>query len=277
MISAMSAETGLPRIDNLQRFDSVADHGEFDDVALKPAEHNALVLMADRIGEIEMLDLGIGGGRTGYTFAPLVRRYIGLDFSPRMIERARGLLGEEDSVSLVVGDARDLSSLREDPDFDGFDFVLFSFNGLGAVGHEDRLKVLDQVRSLIKPDGRFQFSSHSTGALPLTEERPVPAHLAGSRAQKLLSPLANRRYARQARASNARLDLDEVRERGWAIVRDPAFDFGLDVYYVDAEFQVEQLREHGFEVEKIWDMRGREVALPYRGRDVWLDYYCRPI
>ena len=40
-----------------------------------------------------MLDIGVGAGRTGYTFAPLVQRYVGLDYSPQMVAWARRLLG----------------------------------------------------------------------------------------------------------------------------------------------------------------------------------------
>jgi ubiquinone/menaquinone biosynthesis C-methylase UbiE len=262
---------------NLQRFDEVADHPEFADVALKPAERNALVLLADHLPEVEMLDLGIGAGRTGYTFAPLVRRYVGLDFSARLIAHAQRRLGADGNIELLVGDARDLSIVEGSVDYMGFDFVLFSFNGIDAVGHEDRRKILSGVRRVIKPHGRFLFSSHSMTALPLSEKRPTPAGMDGSRVYRLVSPLARWRYARKARESNQLLDLEAARERGWIQVRDPAFDFSIDAYYVDPARQVEELRELGFSVEAIYNVAGEQVQLPYAGDDPWLDYLCRPV
>ncbi len=261
---------------NFQRFDEVADNFEFSDVALKPAERNALALLADSIGEVDMLDLGVGAGRTGYTFAPLVRSYVGLDVAPRMIERARKLLKSDEKAELLVGDARNLSELTSRPGFRGFDFILFSFNGLGAVGHEDRLKILREVRRAIAPGGLFLFSSHSIGALPLNLKRPKPPHLRNSRLYRLIAPISELRYAREARKSNQMLDLDAARKQGWVIVRDPAHDFTLDVYYVDPSYQVEQLREVGFEVKATYNIAGEEVTLPYAGRDPWLDYLCSP-
>jgi ubiquinone/menaquinone biosynthesis C-methylase UbiE len=56
-----------------------------------------------------MLDLGIGAGRTAYTFAAITRRYVGVDYSPKMIELCRDQFPEGPSVKFIVGDASDLS------------------------------------------------------------------------------------------------------------------------------------------------------------------------
>jgi hypothetical protein len=56
-----------------------------------------------------------------------------------------------------------------------------------------------------------------------------------------------------------------------------AHDFRIHDYYVDPEFQVRQLREHGFEVLAVYDTDGREVTLPHRSRDPWFDYLCSAI
>src|SRR5215475_3747471 len=101
-----------------------------------PAERAVLGRLRDDLSQLEMLDIGVGTGRTGYTFAPLVKRYVGIDYSPRMIDRARALLGENGRVELRVADARNLSSVEG-----SFDFVLFSYNGIDAVEHADRLRI----------------------------------------------------------------------------------------------------------------------------------------
>ena len=254
---------------NREVFDREAD--TYVDLSLMPAEQRVLELLGDSLGDAEMLDLGIGTGRTGRTFAPLVRRYVGLDYSPRMLERARQRLGDLEGVELVLGDARDLSPI------DGsFDFVLFSFNGIDAVGHEDRLRILSEVHRVLKPDGRFLFSTHSTGALPLDERKPRSPRYAGSRLYGLYARLRDIPYGRKIRSINRRLDLDEARRRGWVIVPERGHDVQVDDYYVDPEYQLRQLREAGLEVEAIYDGSGNAVELPHRGRDPWLDYLCRP-
>ncbi len=254
---------------NLEVFDREAD--SYNDLSLKPAEHRVLSRFGARLHEMEMLDLGVGAGRTGYTFAPLVRRYVGLDYSTRMLERARDLLAEEDGAELVLGDARDLSEVGGE-----FDLVLFSFNGIDAVGHEDRLRVLAEVRRVLKPDGHFLFSSHSMGALPLATKKHRSPRFNGSRAYAAYARLVDIRYGRQVRAINDSLDLEAARERGWVIVPGMGHGFQIDDFYVDAEHQLEQLRDAGLEAVAIYDASGRDVELPYRGRDPWLDYLCRP-
>ena len=253
---------------NREIFDRAAD--TYVDLALKPAERAVLERLGDRLGDFEMLDIGIGAGRTGHTFAPLVRRYVGLDYSPRMLARARVLHGERPGVELVLGDARDLSAVQGP-----FDFVLFSFNGIDAVGHEDRLKVLAEVRRVLKADGHFLFSSHSLGTLPLPTKKARSERYRGSLAYEAFARLRDIPYGRRIRAVNGSLDLEAARRRGWTIVEGIGHNFQLDDYYVDPEFQVGQLREAGLEVVAVYDTAGVEVELPFAGRDPWLDYFCR--
>lgn len=270
---AAAVERQVNREKNRQLFDSVAD--EFVDLALKPAERAVLVRYGHSLGAMDMLDLGVGAGRTGYTFAPLVERYVGLDYSPRMLERAGRLLGSQ--AELVLGDARDLSALRDAGGFQGFDLVLFSFCGIDAVDHAERQEILDQVHSVLKPSGHFLFSGHSLGTLPLSTELPWLSPGKASFPSRINRRLREIKYAREVRRSNDELDIAAARERGWVIFRDPAHEFRLDVYYIDPEEQVRQLERHGFEVEAIYDLEGNEVELPFPGRDSWLDYLCSPV
>ncbi|HEX8752270.1 MAG TPA: class I SAM-dependent methyltransferase [Solirubrobacterales bacterium] len=254
---------------NQQVFDSVAD--QYDDLALKPAEQAVLRRLAPRLPELEMLDIGVGAGRTGYTYAPLVRRYVGIDYAPRMLARAQALLGDEPNVTLLLADARDLSGVRGP-----FDFVLFSFNGIDTVGHEDRLRILAEVRGVLKPEGLFQFSTHSLGALPLDDAIAHPARRMSSLAYRVYTRVDDIRRRRRIHRVNASLSLEEARRRGWTIVKGRGHDFRLDDYYVDPSYQVRQLTEAGLETVAVYDCRGKPVQLPHRGRDAWLDYLCRP-
>jgi ubiquinone/menaquinone biosynthesis C-methylase UbiE len=249
-------------------FDREAD--TYVDLALKPAERQVLSLLEDRLAEMDMLDLGVGTGRTGHTFAPLVHRYVGLDYSPRMLERAGKLIGERENVELVLGDARDLSGLGKT-----FDFVLFSFNGIDAVAHEDRLKILGEVRRVLRPDGYFLFSAHSLGALPLDTRKARSPRFRRFPPYEAYARLTDIPYGKRVRKINRSLDLDTARSRGWTTVK-RGHNFQIDDYYVDPVYQVEQLSKVGLKVSVVYNVDGEEVELPYVGRDPWLDYLCRP-
>ena len=251
-------------------FDEVTD--AYVDLSLMPSEHRLLQRLGEHLHEMEMLDLGVGTGRTGYTFAPLVRRYVGLDASPRMLERARALLGADENVELIEGNARDLNAVEG-----AFDLVLFSFNGLDALGHEDRLLTLTEVRRVLRPGGYFLFSSHSLGALPLDTHMRRAPQFAGRRLYEIYAKLRELRYARRVRRLNRGLDIDAARTRGWTVVPEVGHGFRIDDHYVDPQHQVEQLRELGFEVEALYDEQGRTLGLPYRGRSPWIDYLCRAV
>jgi SAM-dependent methyltransferase len=253
---------------NQEVFDGVAD--SYTQLELMAGERAVMRRLRDRLSGLEMLDLGVGAGRTGYTFAALVERYVGVDYSPRMIERARALLGDEPGVELLVGDARDLSPVPG-----SFDFALFSYNGIDAVDHEDRMRILGQVRGKLKPGGLFFFSSHSLGALPLSMRRRRGRRRSRRMPLQVAEFGLDLRYGRRVRRSNRLLDLDAARQQGWAIIRDPAHGFQLDVYYIEPTAQLAQLREAGLEPVAVIDESGHEVDPAEPRRDAWLNYLCR--
>jgi SAM-dependent methyltransferase len=247
------------------------DVGVYSDLALMPPERRLLSLFGDRWPEVAMLDVGIGAGRTTYTFAAVAGRYVGIDYSPEMVESTRQRLGADNGrAELLVADARDLSDLRGP-----FDFVLFSYNGLDSVGHEDRVVILAELRAALKPEGHFLFSSHSMNALPLATRRPKRE--GASRTRAAYSWLSQMPRARRISQANRELDLDAARKRGWTIVRDGAHNFQLKVYYIDPVYQREQLRETGFEVVEVDDLDGNPVDIQNAGCDPWLHYHCRPV
>lgn len=249
-------------------YDRVAD--SYTELALLPAERIVLGCLGSTLAETDMLDLGVGGGRTGYTFAPLVHHYVGVDYSPRMLERAEQLLGDDANVELVLGDARDLSTLPGP-----FGFVLFSFNGIDAAAPEERPRILAEIRRVMRPDAWLLLSSHSLGALPLDATRERPARWQRSRAYRAYAALDDLRFRRRISRINRELDLETARQRGWTVVNGRGHA-GVVECYVDPEFQVRQLNEAGFDPVAIFGTDGRRVELPDHGRDPSLDYLCKP-
>jgi SAM-dependent methyltransferase len=237
---------------------------------LLPPEQVLLTLLRGRWDEIDMLDLGIGAGRTTYTFAPITKSYVGIDFAAQLLNLAKELAPVRAGVELRVGDARDLSSCADS----SFDVVLFSFNGIDYSDHSGRLTILREARRVLREDGWFVMCSHSLAYLPF----PISLSWPASRNPMTIAASLVRqvRLALRFRTLNRSIDLDAVRRRGWAIVRDGAHHFSLDTYYVEPRAQVEQLGGAGFEVHKVLDASGSEVSVERPGTDPWLTYFCRP-
>lgn len=145
---------------NQLTFNSISQ--EYIKCDLFSPERELLVILRERLGQLDMLDLGVGAGRTSYTFAALVRTYIGIDYAPAMIEICRSRFGESDRQKFLCLDAANLSKLDDRK----FDLVLFSFNGLDCVELEKRHKILKEVHRLLRPDGFFFFQGARSTHFP---------------------------------------------------------------------------------------------------------------
>lgn len=107
----------------------------------------------------EILDLGVGGGRTTPYLASRSARYVGVDNAATMVEACRSKFPDRE---FVVADAADLSRF----DDSSFDAVVFAFNGIDFVLPEGfRQKCLAHVHRVLKPGGVFIFSSHNARAI----------------------------------------------------------------------------------------------------------------
>lgn len=224
--------------------------------------------LRDRWADIDMLDIGVGGGRTSFTFGAVCRTYLGVDYAPTLLNAARQRVGESDTCRFALADARDLEALGGE-----FDVVLFSFNGLDTLDDAGRQRCLQQVHGVLRAGGHFLFSSHSIDGLPLPSPlaslrgRSFPVRAAG--ALRLARPTL------RTAVTNMRLDIEALRRRGYARLRDHHHDFGLPLFYVTAAYQAARLEALGFEVLDIQDRQGRSVPSASPGSDLWLHFLCR--
>jgi len=197
----------------------------------------------------KVLDLGVGSGRTTPALLEISRDYLGVDYSPGMVETCRAKFP---GVAFECRDARELSALPAG----GFDLIVCAFNGLDYASHADRARILSGVCRLLKPGGDFAFSSHNRSMrdydrfpLPWPPLRRKPAVvLAGLArfAKGLLRHWANRRL--------------EVRTPDYAVINEPQYGYALMTYHVTVEEQLRQLREAGFKGGiEVFDRDGAKV------------------
>jgi SAM-dependent methyltransferase len=216
----------------------------------------ALALAAvDAWAKGDVLDIGVGGGRTTELLADDARSYLGIDISPEMLELARGRFPDHD---LREGDAADLRGL---PDA-AYDLVLFSYNGLDSLGHGDRGAALAAMARVTRADGRVLFSSLNLEGVSFDER---PWRVAGG----LLSPRVRYHVAYAARhpgsvvrsMRNYRRTRQHVEDGpGWARRPLRAHQFRFVVHFATMEETVAEARAAGLEVVAAYADNGSELT-----------------
>ena len=225
------------------------------DTALQAPEAAILEQLRGWLADAAMLDIGVGTGRTTAHFAPLVREYTGVDYAPAMIDAARERFG--DAYPLQVADVRAL------PFDDGaFDFVLFSYNGIDHLETDDRHRALAEIRRVLRPGGRFVFSTHNLSA--------IPSILA------LRWSLTHMRRALHLRRIN--LPVREIMRRDDYMLEERVFyEKLLHTYYIRPSAQLRQLAEAGFRDVEAYRLDGSRIAsleMIDEATDRWLYFVC---
>jgi SAM-dependent methyltransferase len=137
------------------RTDVVSDYRGME--ALTSAEE----LLFDRYLRpgMDVLDLGVGTGRTAPALRGLGGRYVGLDVADEMVRAAREA---HPGADFRTADASDLSDFPEA----SFDAVVFSYNGIDYLHPEPaRHRCISECRRVLRPGGVFIFSSHNARML----------------------------------------------------------------------------------------------------------------
>jgi ubiquinone/menaquinone biosynthesis C-methylase UbiE len=223
-------------------------------------ERQAYFGLMDSVRNERILDLGVGPGRTIPMLRALTNEYVGVDYLQEMVELARAKYPE---VDVRVGDARDLSVFRDD----SFSLVNFSYMGIDAVDHEGRGRILREAWRVLKPGGRFWFSTLNKEG-PATRDRPwrlvMPSSDAGflDRAVHVLRAVKSvpRDLANYLRLKDLSKDGD-----GWSVAPFSAHGFGLIVHYTTLPHQIDQLAAAGFEADPIVysNASGRALTPPF--------------
>lgn len=180
----------------------------------------------------DVLDLGVGGGRTTPALSASARRYVGVDFAEAMVLACRPRFP---GLEFRVGDAADLS----DYDDGTFDAVVFSFNGVDCLPTDAaRHRFLDEAHRVLRPGGRLVLSRHNARGvimLPLRGNRSTARELAGLVKYGVLE------NARRLRT----LPLSPTFRRGEGRIFDRA-DGGIELRVATRDRVVDEVTQHGF-------------------------------
>lgn len=213
-----------------------------------------LTELADEFRGRSLLDIGVGAGRTVPLLRLLTADYIAVDYTPEMVQLCAQ---RYPGVDVRHDDARSLLSV---PDA-STDFVIFSANGIDAVGHSDRGKVLDAVHRVLRPGGVFAFSTLNRngpffGSTPA--DAPDTSWLPGSLVPR--PPAVERANIEEGddvawtrAVRNWRSIRGATEDHGvWAVAPFAAQEFALLVHFVTLSEVDRELVEHGFTRERIF-------------------------
>jgi len=234
--------------------------GHYPSDMLERAEVSALLKYQSVFAGRDVLDVGVGTGRTAMYLAPLARDYVAIDYSPAMVNEVKARLPD---LSVQLADMRDLSAFASQ----SFDFVLATNNVMDAVSHDDRLQTLREIRRVLRPQGVLMFSAHN---------RCYRFALRGPRLKLSRNPVSLLRNA----VTYGRRWINYLRfrplcrsEETYALLTDTGHDYACLHYYIDRDAQEAQLRGLGFRVLDVFCVWGAALGLGDFGEaSPWLMY-----
>jgi SAM-dependent methyltransferase len=211
---------------------------------LYPPEIACLLKYQPHIAGRDVLDVGVGAGRTTRYLAPLARRYEAVDFSPVMVRYMKTTMPE---ISTRQADFRDLSDFEDA----SFDFVFAPSNVVDTLSHEDRLQALSEAHRVLRPGGVLAIASHNVQhsrafSGPQLFWCADPVRLAYRFAEYLLC------WWNYLRLRRLRKTTPE-----YAVINDNGHYFALLHYYVSRRAMQSQLESLRFRLEEVFDTLGR--------------------
>jgi SAM-dependent methyltransferase len=210
---------------------------------LEPGETAAVLSAAREAHGAPILDIGVGGGRTTPLMRTISKTYCGIDYIPEMVAIARRRFPDAD---FRVMDARHM-------DFaDGqFAFATFSYNGIDSVDLTGRRRVITEVRRVLRPGGRFVFSTLNRNSMARLPRWPDWQVFHGTGLQP--APLFRATAKLIVGGINHLRGLPLAHDDGEAAVANlSAHNFALMVVFTSLQTQVRQLNDAGFAVEAIY-------------------------
>jgi SAM-dependent methyltransferase len=211
--------------------------------ALMPSEAACLLKYHSHIANRDVLDIGVGAGRTAYHLSRLAKHYEAVDYSTVMVGYMKKSAPE---ISVQQADFRDLRAFESG----SFDFVLASNNVIDSLSHEGRLQALKEAYRVLRPGGILAFSSHNLNYRRAFDAprlnwswNPVRLLVSGGRYLRSYVNYLRFRSLRQVTPC-------------YAIINDAGHYFACLHYYITRSEMASQLAGAGFVLKEAFDGLG---------------------
>ncbi len=213
-----------------------------------------------------ILDIGVGAGRTTHFYAPVFKKYIGVDYSENMINSCRVKYANFFNAEFIHADANGM------PEFtiDKFDLIQFSLNGIDYLETiEERINLLSKLFLLLKNKGVFIFSTHNVYSLYRLYSFQIPRN-------PFKIPLEISRYLNLRKINGNK---ENYLNKTFFRIYDGGENFKVNTCYIAPEFQYKLLVETGFNDIVAYDLKGKEIDNNnlIQSNDDWIHFKCRKI
>lgn len=215
--------------------------------ALTAAERACLAKYDEQICGRDVLDVGVGTGRTARYLASRARRYEAIDYSPVMIAYLRRKMPDLRVHQLDVSNMQLLGNAS-------FDFVFAPNNVIDVLSHERRMRAFGELSRVLRPGGVLAFSCHNLRykraySGPALDWSKNPVRLAKNFVAYLLSSWNHVRVRRMRQTMG-----------DYAVLNDPGHFYGCLHYYTTHAVVRRHLAEHGFALIEAFDTYGKPVT-----------------
>lgn len=245
--------------------DTLEIYKKLDDIYFP--EQIVMSMIKNQSSNMKMLDLGVGAGRSTKHFAPLMKEYVGIDYSEKMIKFCKKRFFKYKNSSFKVMDARTLDFFPDEE----FDFILFSYNGLDCMNHEDRIKTLKEIKRVLKPDCYFLFSSHNFDWINNYWRLNFTSLF------ELFNEVRRLIYFRILNNKSWK-EIQTNKEINYVVIRDGAHNFRVKNYFISPRCQVNQLLKLNFYNIQAFNLSGSETNLCGTGpENAWIYYVCKKL
>ena len=245
--SAGSSEPGLQQVAlNHAVYESPGVYRRYLYLELLPPEFACLLKYQPDVSGRDVLDVGVGAGRTTRYIAPLARRYEGVDYSSVMVQYMKSAMPE---ISVRQAAFQDLSVFEDA----SFDVVLALDNVIDTLSHECRLQALSEASRVLRLGGMLAIASHNIRykkaySGPQLAWCPDPVRLAWRFGRYLFCWWNYLRLKRLRRTTPE-----------YALINDGGHHFTLLHYYLSRRAMTSQLQSLGFQLEDVFNTVGRPV------------------
>jgi SAM-dependent methyltransferase len=231
---------------NIKSWETQKFVNKYKNYSLYEAEKVLFEKFNKNIENKEILD--IGTGRTSFFLLKKTKKYLGFDYSKKMIEKCKKNFPTNNKKFKVL----DVCKMNFNKKFD---FIFFSYNGIDCIESLNKRKeCLKRINKHLKTNGVFLFSFHNLIAYKKNWKKPTLKRLVF----RLFYPWNFLIYLEIIK-NFIKFKKKEVFKKDYEIFMDGANFFSILNLYMKPKFQIEILKELGFSNIKIYSNEGMEI------------------